>query len=184
MTSRLTFRNVLKKLSVIALTLASFSAIDSARAEGIYLGALGGLAIPSNNTGISNRFNWGFDAGYLPTSAFGVGAYYMNSSGDCNNTNISCAVRFYGGEATFYIPITGLSIGARVGSSSEEADFGVFGKASTNAFAWGPKFGWDTSFLVLPVAFGIEYNPMFVSGKNGSNGFTMHNADLTVRLTF
>ena len=178
------------RIAAAPLVIALVASFTSRPAHAIgYVNALGGVVIPTGGASgdIGARFGYGFDAAIQPIPELSIGGYFLSSTANFNDSDLSSTIRFYGGEANYFLIATGLSFGLRAGSSATSVDssnFG-FGIYSTNRFAWGPRLGWEMPLSGSPLALGVEYSPMFICDTTvTTNLYTVHQLFVSARLYF
>jgi hypothetical protein len=132
-----------------------------------YIGGLAGLGVPASGfSGIGSHFMFGANANYRFTREFGMGAYFLHSSGSgiVQGEPATFSLSFYGVEGTYFFR-NGFNLGLRLGlapiSTSVTESFGTL-TANTSSFSLGPKLGYDYWIPHSSFTLGAELGFIFV----------------------
>lgn len=173
---------VTKSVFMLSLLLSSFvmsaepsdtNEVESGPGGGeMYLGGYFGSAVPmgENTSDLDPRIGYGLHVGYCPQYHFGIGAYYLGSSGRIEDSVDDSAIQFYGLEGTYFLDEEGgLSAGLRAGLS--HVSNRVLGNTvKINPFSYGVLLGYDYELKNAPVSLGIETNLMAVTASEDDVG--------------
>lgn len=136
-----------------------------------YISGLLGVGIPASGySSIGTHIAYGGNANFRFTREFGIGAYYLHSSGSTTSGGIpsSFSLGFYGFEANYFAR-NGFNFGMRLGLASISAtattQLGTL-TANTSPFSFGPRIGYDYWIPHWPVTVGGEFGVLFVEKSN------------------
>lgn len=136
-----------------------------------YIGGLLGVGIPASGySSIGTHVAYGANANFRFSREFGIGAYYIHSSGSTTAGGVpsTFSLGFYGFEGNYFTS-NGFNFGVRLGLASIAATattpLGTL-TANTSPFSFGPRFGYDYWIPHWPVTIGGELGFLFVEKSN------------------